>query len=103
MVLNELRQGVFFFNELQLDSIQVRIRREWRLYIRSDRVSPVTDNAARVGEALWVYREQSPFALGVSAPVKRGLDDDLTVVVNIAGIKYADPGIFVGLPIQPAE
>ena len=30
-------------------------------------MSPVTDSAARVGEARWVYREQSPFALGVSA------------------------------------
>ena len=56
-------------------------------------MSPVTDNAARVGEARWVYREQSPFALGVSAPVKRGLEDDRTVVVKITGIKNADPGI----------
>ena len=102
--MNELRKGVRFFNELQLDSVQVRVRREWRLYIRSDRVSPVTDNAARVGEARWVYREQSPFALGVSAPVKRGLEDDLTVVVKIADIKMPTLAFcFVGLSIQPSE
>ncbi len=60
---------------------------------------PVTDNATRVGEARWVYREQSPYALRVSAPAKSGLEDDLTVVVNIAEIKM--PTLHVS--IQPAE
>ena len=51
---------VFVFKELQLDSIQVRIRSEWCLSVRSDSVSPVADDATRVGEARWVCFKQAP-------------------------------------------
>ena len=54
---------------------------------------PITNNATRVGEALGTYREQSPFALRVSAPVKNGLVYDLAVVIEIAEIKYAYPAL----------
>ena len=50
-------------------------------------MSPVADDATRVGEARCVYRKQSPYALRVNAPVKRGLVYDLTVVVKIAEIE----------------